>query len=43
VVSAPTRGDADGLSTLEWGFGLFDDATLGGAIKVELRANVPSI
>jgi hypothetical protein len=43
VVSAPTRGDADGLSTLEWGFGLFDDATLGGAIKVELRTNVPTI
>ena len=43
VVSAPTRGDSDGLSTLEWGFGLFDDSSMGGAIKVELRTNVPTI
>jgi hypothetical protein len=43
VVSAPTRGDSDGLSTLEWGFGLVDDASFGGAIKVALTTNVVAI
>jgi hypothetical protein len=43
VTEAPTRGDADGLSTLEWGFGIFDDASFGGAIKVELTTNVPAL
>jgi hypothetical protein len=43
VVEAPTRGDSDGLSTLEWGFGLFDDPDFGGAIKVELTTDVATI
>ena len=43
VVDAPSRGDADGLSTLEWTFGLFDDPTMGGALQITLDTNVPSI
>jgi hypothetical protein len=43
VVSAPSRGDADGLSTLEWGFGLVDDSSFGGAIKVALTTNVVTL
>jgi len=43
VVDAPSRGDADGLATLEWTFGLFDDPTFGGALKITLDTNVPSI
>lgn len=43
VVSAPARGDSDGLSTLEWGFGIFDDTAFGGALKITLDTNVPSI
>lgn len=43
VVAAPARGDADGLSTLEWTFGIFDDPTFGGALKIELTTDVPSI
>lgn len=43
VVEAPTRGDADGLSTLEWTFGLFDDPTFGGALQITLDTNVPSL
>lgn len=43
VTDAPTRGDSDGLSTLEWGFGLFDDAAFGGALAIELTTNVPAL
>jgi hypothetical protein len=43
VVSAPSRGDADGLSTLEWGFGLFDDPLFGGAIAITLDTNVAAL
>src|SRR5262245_24773269 len=43
VVDAPTRGDADGLSTLEWSFGIFDDPTFGGAIKITLDTNVATL
>jgi hypothetical protein len=43
VVAAPSRGDADGLSTLEWTFGIFDDPSFGGAMKIELTTNVPSV
>lgn len=43
VASAPSRGDADGLSTLEWTFGIFDDPSFGGAMRVELTTNVPSV
>lgn len=43
VVQAPTRGDSDGLSTLEWGFGLFDDPGFGGAIAVTLDTNVATL
>jgi hypothetical protein len=40
VVEAPSRGDADALSTLEWTFGIFDDPTFGGALKITLDTNV---
>lgn len=43
VVEAPTRGDSDGLSTLEWGFGIFDDPTFGGAIKVTLDTSLAAL
>ena len=43
VVDAPSRGDADGLSTLEWSFGLFDDPTFGGAISITLDTNVATL
>ena len=43
VVDAPSRGDADGLSTLEWSMGLFDDPSFGGALSITLDTNVPSI
>jgi hypothetical protein len=43
VVDAPTRGDSDGLSTLEWSFGLFDDPTFGGAIEITLDTNVSAL
>jgi hypothetical protein len=43
VVDAPSRGDADGLSTLEWGFGIVDDASFGGALKVALTTNVVTL
>jgi hypothetical protein len=43
VVDAPTRGDSDGLATLEWSFGLFDDPTFGGAIEITLDTNVSSL
>jgi hypothetical protein len=43
VVSAPARGDSAGLSTLEWGFGLFDDADFGGALRIELTTNVATL
>jgi hypothetical protein len=43
VVDAPTRGDSDGLSTLEWSFGLFDDPAFGGAIEITLDTNVSTL
>jgi hypothetical protein len=43
VVQAPTRGDSDGLSTLEWGFGIFDDPAFGGALRVELTTNIAAL
>ena len=36
VVEAPTSGDSDGLSTLEWGFGIFDDSAFAGAISITI-------
>lgn len=43
VVDAPSRGDADGLATLEWTFGIFDDADMGGAIQITLDTNVTAL
>jgi len=43
VVDAPARGDTDGLSTLAWTFGLFDDPTFGGAISVTLDTNIATL
>lgn len=43
VVEAPARGDSDGLSTLEWGFGIFDDPAFGGALRIELITNVATL
>jgi hypothetical protein len=43
VVDAPSRGDSDGLSTLEWSFGIFDDPTFGGAIKITLDTNLAAL
>jgi hypothetical protein len=43
VVDAPARGDTDGLSTLDWSLGLFDDPALGGAIRVTLDTNVATL
>ena len=43
VVAAPARGDAEGLSTLEWTFGIFDDPTFGGALKIELTTNLATL
>ena len=43
VVDAPTRGDSDGLATLEWSFGLFDDPDFGGAIAITLDTNVAAL
>jgi hypothetical protein len=43
VVQAPKRGDADGLSTLEWGFGIFDDPSFGGALKIALTTNLATL
>jgi len=43
VVDAPSRADADGLSTLTWSFGLFDDPSFGGAIAITLDTNVATI
>jgi hypothetical protein len=39
VVDAPARGDSDGLSTLEWSFGIFDDPLFGGAMQITLDTN----
>jgi hypothetical protein len=43
VVDAPTRGDSDGLSTLEWTFGIFDDPDFGGAMRVQLDTNLATL
>ena len=43
VVDAPTRGDSDGLSTLEWAFGIMDDPAFGGAIAITLDTNVSTL
>ena len=43
VVEAPTRGDSDGLSTLEWTFGIFDDPSFGGAMRITLDTNVTAL
>lgn len=43
VVEAPTRGDSDGLSTLEWGFGLFSDPDFGNPLQITLDTNVSSL
>jgi hypothetical protein len=43
VVDPPSRGDADGLATLEWGFGLFDDPSFGAALKVTLDTTVTGV
>jgi hypothetical protein len=43
VVEAPTRGDADGLSTLEWGFAIIDDSSFGGALEITLDTNVSAL
>lgn len=36
VVATPARGDATGLSTLEWTFGIMDDPDFGGALEITL-------
>lgn len=43
VVQAPTRADVDGLSVLEWGLGLFDDPSFGGALKIVLDTNIAAL
>ena len=43
VVEAPTRGDSDGLATLEWSFGIFDDPTFGKAMEIQLITNLASL
>lgn len=43
VVSAPSRGDSDGLSTLEWGFGIFDDPAMDGAIEITLDTTTAAL
>jgi hypothetical protein len=43
VIDAPARGDADGLSTLEWHFGLFDDPAFGGAIAITVDTTTATI
>jgi hypothetical protein len=43
VVDAPSRGDADGLSTLEWSFGIFDDPSFGGALKITLDTTTAAL
>jgi len=43
VVDAPSRGDSDGLSTLEWSFGIFDDPDFGGALEITLDTNFAAL
>ena len=44
VVSAPARGDSDGLSTLEWSFGIFDDPnSTFGPMRITLDTNVTTL
>jgi len=43
VVDAPSRGDSDALSTLEWSFGIFDDPSFGGALKITLDTNLATL
>jgi hypothetical protein len=43
VVEAPVRGDSDGLSTLEWGFGIFDDPDFGGALRISVVTNLAAL
>lgn len=43
VVDAPSRGDSDGLSTLEWSFGIFDDPAFDGAIQVQIDTTTAAL
>jgi hypothetical protein len=43
VVDAPSRGDSDGLSTLEWSFGIFDDPDMGHALQITLDTNFAAL
>jgi hypothetical protein len=43
VVVAPKRGDSDGLSTLEWGFGIIDDPNFGGALEITLDTTLAAL
>ena len=43
VVDAPARGDSDGLSTLDWTFGIFNDPTFGKAMSIELITNLATL
>ena len=43
VVDAPSRSDVDGLSVLEWSLGLFDDATMGSALRIVLDTSLAAL
>jgi hypothetical protein len=43
VTDAPSRGDSDGLSTLEWTFGLFDDPSAGRALQITLDTDLTTL
>lgn len=43
VVDAPSRADMDGLSTLEWSLGIFDDPDMGGALQITVDTNVSAL
>jgi hypothetical protein len=43
VVDAPSRADVDGLSTLDWSLGLFDDASMGSALRIVLDTSISTL
>lgn len=43
VSDAPSKGDVDGLSTLDWSFRLAYDATFGAAMKLKLRNTLTAL
>lgn len=43
VTDAPSRSDVDGLSTLDWSFGLVHDSGWGKALNVELITDIAAL